>query len=409
MVRDRQNALIVDFFAGSGTTLNAVNLLNATDGGQRQCILVTNNEVSESEAKELKARGLQPGDDDYEALGICRSVTWPRSKFTIQGFRDVPLNPAYSNAELSIATSLPPFEKGGLGGILRANNSPSESKIPLNPPLAKGEASNSTIPLDPPLAKGEAGNSTIPLPGDYLTGRTVTREKRRTILQLGFAEGRNLALAQRKQLAALMPTVPQSKLEADTPWFLDDDCPATILWDVQHAENWLEALADTGHLTAVYIVTAENRLFKTLKEQLEDTLGPLLVEEEEKRPLSAGFPANLDYFKLDFLQPSEVQMGRQFAAILPMLWMMAGASGKRPEPPSASAPWLIPLDCPFAVLMRETRFHDFYRHIAERPDLTHVFIVTNSHETYCHLREQLGTRTVIQLYKDYLENFRIKP
>ena len=40
VVRDRPNALIVDFFAGSGTTLNAVNLLNATDGGQRRCILV---------------------------------------------------------------------------------------------------------------------------------------------------------------------------------------------------------------------------------------------------------------------------------------------------------------------------------------------------------------------------------
>jgi adenine-specific DNA-methyltransferase len=43
--------LVLDFFAGSGTTLNAVNLLNATDGGQRRCILVTNNEVSAEEAE----------------------------------------------------------------------------------------------------------------------------------------------------------------------------------------------------------------------------------------------------------------------------------------------------------------------------------------------------------------------
>ena len=41
----RKNALVLDFFAGSGTTLNAINLLNAADGGQRQCILVTNNEA----------------------------------------------------------------------------------------------------------------------------------------------------------------------------------------------------------------------------------------------------------------------------------------------------------------------------------------------------------------------------
>jgi len=38
------NALILDFFAGSGTTLHATMQLNAEDGGNRQCILVTNNE-----------------------------------------------------------------------------------------------------------------------------------------------------------------------------------------------------------------------------------------------------------------------------------------------------------------------------------------------------------------------------
>ena len=35
VVRDRRNALVVDFFAGSGTTLNATALLNAADGGHR--------------------------------------------------------------------------------------------------------------------------------------------------------------------------------------------------------------------------------------------------------------------------------------------------------------------------------------------------------------------------------------
>ena len=44
-VANKPNALIVDFFAGSGTTLQAVNLLNAEDGGHRRCIMVTNNEV----------------------------------------------------------------------------------------------------------------------------------------------------------------------------------------------------------------------------------------------------------------------------------------------------------------------------------------------------------------------------
>lgn len=84
-VANNPNALIVDFFAGSGTTLHAVNLLNAEDGGQRRCILVTNNEVSADEAKTLTAQGFQPGDEEWERLGIARYVTWPRTVCSIEG------------------------------------------------------------------------------------------------------------------------------------------------------------------------------------------------------------------------------------------------------------------------------------------------------------------------------------
>jgi adenine-specific DNA-methyltransferase len=87
-VASKPNALILDFFAGSGTTLNAVNLLNAEDGGQRRCIMVTNNEVSEDEANTLRAKGLLPGNDEWEKHGICQAITWPRSKYTIFGHRD---------------------------------------------------------------------------------------------------------------------------------------------------------------------------------------------------------------------------------------------------------------------------------------------------------------------------------
>lgn len=57
------NALVLDFFAGSGTTLHATMQLNAEDGGHRQCILVTNNENN-----------------------ICRDVTYERNKRVIQGY-----------------------------------------------------------------------------------------------------------------------------------------------------------------------------------------------------------------------------------------------------------------------------------------------------------------------------------
>lgn len=57
------NATILDFFAGSGTTLHATMQLNAEDGGHRKCILVTNNENN-----------------------ICEEVTYERNKRVIQGY-----------------------------------------------------------------------------------------------------------------------------------------------------------------------------------------------------------------------------------------------------------------------------------------------------------------------------------
>ena len=62
-VANKPDALIVDFFAGSGTTLHAVMQLNAEDGGKRQCILCTNNEN-----------------------GICENVTYERNKRVIEGY-----------------------------------------------------------------------------------------------------------------------------------------------------------------------------------------------------------------------------------------------------------------------------------------------------------------------------------
>ena len=91
-VANKPNALIVDFFAGSGTTMHAVNLLNAEDGGHRRCIMVTNNEVSADEAKMLKDKGYQPGDEEWEKLGIANYVTWPRTVCSIEG-HDVNGNP----------------------------------------------------------------------------------------------------------------------------------------------------------------------------------------------------------------------------------------------------------------------------------------------------------------------------
>ncbi len=84
-VVDKPKAAILDFFAGSGTTAHAVMRLNKQDGGQRQSILLTNNEVGAEEQKALRERNFRPGDEEWEKLGICEYITKPRVKAAISG------------------------------------------------------------------------------------------------------------------------------------------------------------------------------------------------------------------------------------------------------------------------------------------------------------------------------------
>jgi adenine-specific DNA-methyltransferase len=81
----KPDAIVLDFFSGSGTTAHAVMRLNRQDGGRRQCILVTNNEVSAEEQAALRKAGLRPGDPHWEKWGICDYITKPRVEAAITG------------------------------------------------------------------------------------------------------------------------------------------------------------------------------------------------------------------------------------------------------------------------------------------------------------------------------------
>lgn len=81
----KPNAVVLDFFSGSGTTAHAVMRLNRQDGGRRQCISVTNNEVAADEQAALRKAGLRPGDPDWEKWGICDYITKPRIAAAITG------------------------------------------------------------------------------------------------------------------------------------------------------------------------------------------------------------------------------------------------------------------------------------------------------------------------------------
>lgn len=221
----RPNALILDFFAGSGTTYHATAVLNAEDSGNRRCILVTNNEVTEKLAEQLSEEGFFPGDPEFEKHGICEAVAWPRCKYVTQGHRD----------------------------------------------------------------------DGTPLPGKYL----------------------------------------------------------------------------------------------------------------DRKEMQDGFEENLEYFRLDFLDPHEVAYGEKFEAILPILWLMAGAKGER-ETARGYGKWFIPKRSPYAVLIKEDHFADFKRELQDRPHVTLVFLVTDSEEAFREMSADLpGRPQTKMLYKSYLDNFRI--
>jgi len=84
-VKEKPNATILDFFSGSGTTAHAVMRLNRQDGGRRQCISVTNNEVAADEQAALRKAGLRAGDPDWQKWGICDYIIKPRIASAITG------------------------------------------------------------------------------------------------------------------------------------------------------------------------------------------------------------------------------------------------------------------------------------------------------------------------------------
>lgn len=84
-VAGKRDAVVVDFFSGSGTSAHAVMRLNRQDAGSRRCISITNNEVSVDEQKTLRKQGLRPGDMEWEQWGICDYITKPRIQAAITG------------------------------------------------------------------------------------------------------------------------------------------------------------------------------------------------------------------------------------------------------------------------------------------------------------------------------------
>ena len=125
------DSTVLDFFAGSGTTLHATMQLNAEDGGHRQCILVTNNEN-----------------------GICEKVTYERNKRVIQGYttpKGQPVEGLHNNNLRYYRTEFIPSERTQRN--MRALVNAATDLLCIKENLYEEKPSLGTLKLKPQLAR----------------------------------------------------------------------------------------------------------------------------------------------------------------------------------------------------------------------------------------------------------------
>ena len=124
-------------------------------------------------------------------------------------------------------------------------------------------------------------------------------------------------------------------------------------------------------------------------------------------PMADGFKTNAVFFKLGFLNKNAVAMGNQFKEILSTLWMKAGAIGACPVIESTPEDMLILPKNDFAVLLDELMFSEFAKELKAYPNIKTIFFVTDSGKSFREMSDAFPNATTYQLYRDYLDNFRI--
>ena len=122
-------------------------------------------------------------------------------------------------------------------------------------------------------------------------------------------------------------------------------------------------------------------------------------------PMADGFATNAEYFKLGFLDRDRVSLGQQFKEILPLLWLKAGAVGKRPEVEEAEPDMLILPENGFAVLVDEIMYASFLQQVKQHTEIKMIFFVTDSEEAFREMSAGVTGCETFQLYRDYIDNF----
>jgi adenine-specific DNA-methyltransferase len=223
----KRDAVIVDFFSGSGTTCHAIMRLNRQDNGNRRSISITNNEVSADEQLNLMNMGLRQGDPEWEALGICDHITKPR-----------------------IAAAV-------IGSTPSGETIKGDYKFTDEFPMADGFEENVeffTLTYEAPLRV--ASNRDFGRIAPLLWMRAGSRGRRIQDVSSGWDVAQTYG----------------------------------VLADLDQVEPFLHALAAQGGARLAFVVTDEDRLFETVVRQLPDGVEPVRLYEAYLRnfELEAG-------------------------------------------------------------------------------------------------------------------------
>ena len=124
-------------------------------------------------------------------------------------------------------------------------------------------------------------------------------------------------------------------------------------------------------------------------------------------PLADGLEANAVYFKIGFLDKTSVALGRQLAELFPILWLKVGAFNSCPKFEDSKAYMQILPENRFAILIDERHFQEFHEEVNKYPEIKTIYIVTDSEAGYREMIAGYGDKETFQLYRDYLDNFRI--
>ena len=123
--------------------------------------------------------------------------------------------------------------------------------------------------------------------------------------------------------------------------------------------------------------------------------------------MADGFKTNAVFFKLGFLDKTKVSLGMQLKELLSTLWMKAGAIGKCPVIDAPVPDMLILPENKMAILNDENCFEEFSEQLAKHPEIDVVYLATDYESDFVAMAQALKGKTVYQLYRDYLDIFRI--